>query len=562
MGIIFRLFAVLRDWSGSIEHARSRIILASLAGGLSGLASTALIAVINSALNKEMSWSLLVWEFALLCAVIPLSGFTAQILMVRLTAQAAYDLRIRLSRQILAAPYRLLEELGSHRLMATLNDDIPAVTTAITTLPLLLMQLAIMTGCLIYLGWLSWPLLLLMLGYMVLGIATYQLPLIRSVRYFRLMRIEWDSMFRSIRSLTEGIKELKLNRDRRDAFRSQQLEPAVSGIREYGLKANTLTIAATSWGQILFFIFIGLSIFLSPLFIAADHQTMTGYTLTLLFMVSPLGVILSNMPTLGKAWVAAEAIRRLRLSLTDHQPEAAARPVSPSQPWSRLEVSGLTHIYRQEGIEEFHLGPIDLTFYPGELVFLIGGNGSGKTTLAKLLIGLYEPEAGEIRLDGQAVSDENRDEYRQHFAVVFYDFHIFDRLFGVNGDHLEARGNEYLARLQLDQKVRIEGDKLSRTDLSQGQRKRLALLAAYLEDRPIYVFDEWASDQDPMFKEIFYYQILPELKAKGKTVIVITHDDHYYGVADRLVKLEQGQVEYDKRLKVQAGDAMVAGADR
>jgi putative ATP-binding cassette transporter len=144
--------------------------------------------------------------------------------------------------------------------------------------------------------------------------------------------------------------------------------------------------------------------------------------------------------------------------------------------------------------------------------------------------------------------------------VVFYDFFLFDRLFGVDPGHLRAHGGDYLARLQLDRKVRLEGDRLSTLDLSQGQRKRLALLAAYLEDRPIHVFDEWASDQDPTFKEVFYHQLLPELKARGKTVVVITHDDHYFDAADRIVKLEQGRVEYDEWPKTATGAA--ARADR
>ncbi|MGB3138144.1 MAG: hypothetical protein WBG38_15900 [Nodosilinea sp.] len=82
---------------------------------------------------------------------------------------------------------------------------------------------------------------------------------------------------------------------------------------------------------------------------------------------------------------------------------------------------------------------------------------------------------------------------------------------------------------------------LSTLDLSQGQRKRLALLTAYLEDRPVYLFDEWASDQDPLFREVFYKQILLELKQRGKTVLVISHDDRYFYLADQLVKLEYGQ---------------------
>jgi putative ATP-binding cassette transporter len=215
--------------------------------------------------------------------------------------------------------------------------------------------------------------------------------------------------------------------------------------------------------------------------------------------------------------------------------------------WSSLELSDVTHSYQREGEETlFVLGPINLQIEPGELIFVTGGNGSGKTTLAKLLLGLYTPESGEIKLDGKTISEDMTDYYRQHFSVVFSDYFLFETLLGLKSEELDGKAREYLIQLQLDHKVKVVDGSFSTTDLSQGQRKRLALLTAYLEDRPIYLFDEWAADQDPLFKDIFYYQILPDLKARGKTVIAITHDDRYYHVGDRVIKLTDGQIVYDK----------------
>src|SRR5205823_2826656 len=190
----------------------------------------------------------------------------------------------------------------------------------------------------------------------------------------------------------------------------------------------------------------------------------------------------------------------------------------------------------------FTLGPINLTFQPGELVFLVGGNGSGKSTLAKIVSGLYLPEAGEIKLDGEIINHKNRDQYRQLFSAVFADFYLFDNLLGLKNGDVDARAAEYLKRLHLHHKIKITDGVLSTTAVSQGQRKRLALLTAYLEDRPFYLFDEWASDQDPAFKKVFYDQLLPELKARGKTVLVITHDDKYFDAADRIIKLDYGKL--------------------
>jgi putative ATP-binding cassette transporter len=185
---------------------------------------------------------------------------------------------------------------------------------------------------------------------------------------------------------------------------------------------------------------------------------------------------------------------------------------------------------------------VDLTFRRGELVFVVGGNGSGKSTLAKIVTGLYPPEAGRILLDGREITDANRDEYRQLFSTVFADYHLFESLLGMHSPELDLQAEEYLTQLHLNQKVKITDGRISTTALSSGQRKRLALLTAYLEDRPFYVFDEWAADQDPLFKEIFYRQLLPELKSRGKTILVITHDDRYFDAADRILKLDYGQL--------------------
>jgi putative ATP-binding cassette transporter len=270
--------------------------------------------------------------------------------------------------------------------------------------------------------------------------------------------------------------------------------------------------------------------------------------LVLLFVMTPLQVVMNTLPNLSRANIAVGRVEELGLSLTKFAAEepTAERNDLPSA-WESLELRGVTHTYHSEEKDEsFVLGPIDLVLRPGELVFFIGGNGSGKTTLAKLLLGLYAPESGEIRLDGQIITDENRDHYRQIFTAVFSDFYLFENLFGLESQSLDEHAREYLSQFQLSHKVQVTDGALSTTKLSQGQRKRLALLTAYLEDRPIYLFDEWAADQDPLFKQVFYYQLLPELKARGKTVLVISHDDQFYEVGDRIIKLDYGQVVYDQ----------------
>lgn len=547
-----QLFRMLMKWARDVKHYRSMVSMAIIAGLISGAASTALLAVINSVLvgpTRHASQA-----FIGLCVVIPASAFFGQWLLVRLTAQASYDVRMKLCRRILHAPYAVAEEKGIPRLMAALAEDVPAVILAIAALPLLVTQVAIIVGCLLYLSWVYWPLLLCLLVSMIIGVLSYRTAAARANHHFRLMREGYDLMFGAIRGLTEGLKELKLNRSRREEFVEKELDPPVKTIRDQAIRGNTIGQAATNGGQTLFFVFIGLVLFVMPHLSNVPHAALFAYTVTVLFMIAPLTLLLNQMPILGRAYVAAKKIDALGLDLESQPAENSMVDVAPPLPWKQLEMAGVVHRYRHDGpVDEFHLGPLNLTFTPGELVFLIGGNGSGKTTLIKLLMGLYEPEQGEIRLDGRVVTRDWRDEYRQHFSVVFYDFFLFERLLGLHQPALEGKCAEYLEQLQLDHKVQIVDGKFSNTNLSQGQRKRLALLTSYLEDRSIYVFDEWAADQDPIFKEIFYYRILPDLKALGKTTIVITHDDRYYELADRVIKLDRGQLEYDRRLLQSGG---------
>ncbi len=264
------------------------------------------------------------------------------------------------------------------------------------------------------------------------------------------------------------------------------------------------------------------------------------------YLMRPLITILSISQSLIQAGVALRKINTLGLSLSSRA-EALVLTTTSSQQFDRISIQQATQSYHLAGEENtFTLGLIDLTLNPGELVFIVGGNGSGKSTLAKLLNGLYVPDSGEVRLDGTLINDLNRELYRQLFSTVFADFYLFDRLVGWRLADVDEQAKIYLEQLQLTHKVVVQDGKLSTTALSQGQRKCLALLTAYLEDRPIYLFDEWAAAQDPFFREIFYQQLLPELKQRGKAVVVISHDDRYFHLAERLLKLEYGQIVTDE----------------
>jgi putative pyoverdin transport system ATP-binding/permease protein len=524
------------------------VIQAIVAGVISGICSTILLALIGKSLSNLSSiTSFQMKLFVGLCVIVPIMRFVSEAMLMRIGQSAVVKQRLQLSRRILAAPLRQLEQIGAHRLMAALTDDVIAISTAVLIIPLTAINAAVVLGCLIYLGWLSPSMFLVVLGFMVVGILGYQLPLAKAVQWMRKARETDDALYKDFRAMTEGAKELKLHRPRREAFITTSLSHNAEQFRHRNVIGQTIYTAAASWGQILFFVVIGLLLFVVAGMRETSMPELTGYVIVLLYMMTPLQVTLNGLPALGRAGVSLKKLKDLGLSL-DAEPVGGRLEagIEEASGWRQLEFVNVAHTYKSENEDgSFKVGPLNLTLRRGEMCFVIGGNGSGKTTFAKLLLGLYAPDEGAIRLNGQEITDEVRDSYRQLFSAVHADFYLFESLLGLESAELDATAREYLERLHLSDKLQVKDNVLSTTELSQGQRKRLALLTAYLEDRLIYVFDEWAADQDPLFKEVFYHQLLPDLKARGKTVIVISHDDRFYHVGDRVIKLENGQIVSD-----------------
>lgn len=537
--------------SRSVPYSKRMVTFVIVAGVVGGIANTIVLAVVNKALHRNGTGaSGLVWFFAGMCLIASANKILSQVLLVYFNTSAIYNLRLQLSRQIVQAPLRHLEQLGPHRLFTVFTEDTMVITNALVQLPTLCTYSVIVLGCLVYMFWLSWVLFLLVLLAGALGALVYHLIEKRASRSFKAAREATTQLMRHFRSLVEGNKELKLHRQRRNEFLNEDIKVAAATVARHRVAATTAYSIGGNWGEILIFLVIGLLLFVFAPMREISSPVLTGYLIAILYMTTPMQFILNTFGVVGQAEAAIEKVEELQVSLSSRISETEASPLPEKvELWESIELRAATHTYYSEKDNTtFTLGPLDLEIVPGEILFVTGGNGSGKTTLVKLLAGLYSPQDGAVFYDGNEVTDNNRDRYRQRFSVVFSDFFLFEKLPRV--PELDARAQAYLVLLQLDHKVYVQNGRLSTTELSQGQRKRLALLTAYLEDRPIYIFDEWASDQDPLFRETFYFQLLPDLKAQGKTVIVVSHDDRYYHVADRLLKLDYGKLEPNQNAKL------------
>ena len=513
-------------------------------GMLGGLSVTALLATINSALHNESGLTQgLVLGFAGLCLMALLSTILSDIGSNYVGQHIIAKLRRELGEKVLAAPIDQIERYRSHRLIPVLTHDVDTISDFAFAFAPLAVSLTVTLGCLGYLASLSWPMFLVMLVAIGLGTALQFVARAWGMRGFEAAREAEDDLQKHYNAIAEGAKELRIHRPRRQRMFLHGIRNTANRICDTQIRSINTFVIAKSLGSMLFFVVIGLALALQSWWPSADKTVMSGFVLVLLYMKGPLEHLIGTLPIISKAQIAFRRIAELSKQFSSPEPHLLLDDQSqPATPVHSLELNQVSYSFAPvPGSEPFRLGPVNVRINQGDIVFIVGENGCGKTTLIKLLLGLYAPQSGSIALNGQAVTAANRDDYRQIFTTIFADYYLFDDV--IQGDKpVPEDAERYLKRLEIDHKVSIRDGVFSTTDLSTGQRKRLALVSAWLEERPVLVFDEWAADQDPTFRRIFYTELLPDLKRLGKTIIVISHDDRYFDSADQLIRLQAGKV--------------------
>jgi len=541
-----------------LRRSRSVVVVSILAGVASGLGGVALIALIHVEMERSgVPSSRIGLAFGGLCLFAAVAWTLSQAAIARLGQDCVATLGLHLGTKILGLPLAEFEEADASGLLAVLTEDIARIANALVGLPLICINGPIVVACLGYVGWLSPPVLAFGIVFAAPAIVGYLMIAKHGQRHFHAARESQDALTRDYRALLDGFRELKIHRVRREAFLGECLRHDAEAVRDRSSAALTTFAVAAGWSQLVFFGFLGVLLFIVPTVWAVDRSTLAGVVLVVLYIMTPLEILVTWVPVLGRARASLVKLERLIPSLEATGLELAdAAPLMPVAFREEIRLEAVTYTYRREPSDEgFVLGPADLVLRPGEIVILAGGNGSGKTTLVKLLTGLYSPDSGVIRVDGRPVLEPDRESYRQLFSIVFADGYLFARLLGLSAVTLDDRAQAGLARVGLDRSVSVRDGSFSTIDLSQGQKRRLALLTALLEDRPVYVFDEWAANQDPRFKDLFYQELLPELRAAGKALLVISHDEDDFGIADRVVRLHHGVVFESDRVEQGEGRA-------
>ncbi|TQV76049.1 cyclic peptide export ABC transporter [Exilibacterium tricleocarpae] len=551
-------------WTGLLSStAPNRVFIAIILGSLAGFAYALIIPLILKSVHQsplahkiehifdteehgehfhlfgfiDISTPKLALAFFILCLFILICRGASQSLLARVAIDATVALRKNIYRRISQVPIQDLERIGPSRLLTAMNSDVAQVVRGATIFPGLFAHLTTLIGLLAFLLYLNVSVFLFIIGTIIVGAITYQIPIIFGRRFMARARNSFDRIQEGMRGLIYGAKELKLNQQRRRAFLDSDLYAFEESFGVNQKRGDTLVIFGMTYGDLISFFAIGAVTYAMANYYSLSRESLVGVIMVLLYITAPIVALINAIGPIAQASVATGKLQTL---FNDMPVEESWDQQSGIADLRTLKLEDLAFTYG--GDEKFQLGPVNIELQQGEVTFLVGGNGSGKTTLGKLLSLHYLPQAGKVYFNDHPVTAANRDAFRQSISAIYSDFYLFTQLFGITSKELESLASTYLKELKLDTAVSINNGQFSSTSLSDGQKKRLALLVTYLEDRSLYIFDEWASDQDPAFKKIFYYQILPSLKRMNKVVVVISHDDRYFHLADRVIRMESGEI--------------------
>jgi putative pyoverdin transport system ATP-binding/permease protein len=523
----------------------NRVVLLSL---FVGFISTALIALVNESASKvanseSVTPEFFLFLFALICFLVVIRKSTKE--TISSSQNLIHKFKMRIMKDVFLSDLSTLDRIGKVNILQALGRDAQTVSQSMPILVMVCQGAATLVCLSLYMATISLVAFFIILFAVVIIFfvsSRYVLNVSDDLKAAWQKEAEIHEIFSDF---LNGFKEIKLNSSRaRDITMHMVSESRASS----EMKADALISLAYFFNylQILLYIIVGLIIFVVPNFSGDFSSVVVPSTTAAIFLVGSLTGIITCIPNLSESNVSASSLLKLEQSIRgSDQSERGSDSNQVFKGAKSLRFDNLLYQHQKDDpTKSFVFGPVSYEFLSGNIYFIRGNNGSGKTTFVRLLTGLYVPDEGNILVDGVSVSQPSSTSYRDLFSVVFSDFFLFKILYGLT-DIQEDELNYWKALFQIDKKVSIEEGKFSNLELSTGQKKRLALLVAILEKRQFIVLDEWAADQDPEFRKIFYTEIIPMLKKAGKTIIAITHDDQYFGVADHLLTINAGQLITD-----------------
>jgi putative ATP-binding cassette transporter len=460
--------------------------------------------------------------------------------VIRLSQSLFWSLRINILSLVLKANYQQMVK-GKVEVHAALVNDVNVLTNASMGIINFFTSVILAVSCLVYLLSISLILFGITLVIALIGVVVYHLSSGNDILNFRKARGLENKFQENFNAILDGFKEIYLEPKKGKAIFDQKIRNLATEAYINNTRAQTGFLNNQIIGQVLFYILISSVLLFFSIWLNIKASDTISFVFTLLYLLNSIEMVMILLPQIARANVASTHLLDLKKRLEDtNSSNLISETFLANEEFEGLSIRNLEFYYGEQD-KSFGIGPVNFDVQKGEIVFIYGGNGSGKTTFIHSLVGLCMPSDGEIRCNGILINEKNYAGYRSLFSVVFSDFYLFNELLAIDKLDVE-KWNYYLELFELEDKVKIEGKSFSTTDLSTGQRKRLALISALLEAKPVLVIDEWAADQDPYFRRKFYTEILSLLKEEGFTIIAITHDDKYYHCADKLYRMDYGKL--------------------
>ena len=355
---------------------------------------------------------------------------------------------------------------------------------------------------------------------------------------------------RNVNDFLRGFKDVKMSTDRSDVLYYDYLTENRNKVKALTVRTLVRHMMNELLGTYSWYLGIGIVLFLLPVLLHTDARVGISFVVTLLYLMGPTNVVVSELHEFFQMRIALERLHEFNEVIDGYAAVAKGHGALPAAPaeFESLRFENVTFDYYDEKKDQtFRLLPLNLEIKRGESIFVTGGNGSGKSTFINLLTGLYVPRSGSIYLNGQRIDASSYPHYRNQICAIFTDCYLFGENYNrfnlTTGNH---RLVALLKKMQLTDVIPLGATETKlKVTLSKGQQKRLALLNALLEDKDILVLDEWAAEQDPLFRAYFYNKIIPELRLAGKTVIAVTHDDAYFDRARRVLRFDYGRIATD-----------------
>lgn len=466
-------------------------------------------------------------------------SIVASTAIIRILQKIIATITKNISKKILHAEFVEIES-NQHKLMSVFFHDINTISRLTEKIPNLFVSMTVVIICTGYIFYLSKVLFLMLIGLILLVGLSVVLTNNPLRKIAKINRGIIDTFLNKTNHLIYGIRELKLNKSHRDYFIEREFEGIIENKKKHIIKERVIITTTDKIVESSALISIATMVLLfTYLFDNNDHQSFVeGFTMTL-FLAAPLASVASFAKNLKEFDAAINQIKLLGLEL-DRKAQNVDNVRALVTLDSPIVLSSVDFHYPNSN-KHFSLNTIDLSIEPGTITFITGGNGSGKTTLGKIITGLYNPSNGKIIFNDFELNYLNKEQYRNLFATIWNDNHIFEDVNYTDWRHHPWQ--EILRKLELDDHVSINNGIYSNVKLSSGQLKRLSLLTLLLENKPVCFFDEWAANQDIEFKDYFYNEVLSDLKSKGKTVIAITHDEKYFSKADYIYRLQDGKLK-------------------